>query len=341
LVVDGVPIMTAPVPPATSHRSLLERLDGDVEARRVVRAALGRFDALLGGLGGVLSQVRRDSLEQAFAIPAAPWISLSRFTWPKYASLRDLAPESDTLLDLGCGYGPSSAPFLANGKVRSVIGVDENLFFLLLFRRYAQERQLGDVTLLCHDASRMPLPVRDAAVDVVVGASFFNHFACLKSSRALRRFFSELARLSRPEATLLLDMVPNRHHPFATEVNLGEVVSQPRLRKRVDRILRRLPTRWLPGRLIVVALWCGYRLYMAAARRRALDLASFKREVGKALPESAVSGLPFRLRSYGRMVEGFSRTELFDEGSLYYARRLVPVSGAAFRIPYFVLRSTR
>jgi hypothetical protein len=92
---------------------------------------------------------------------------------------------------------------------------------------------------------------------------------------------------------------------------------------------------------MVVALWCGYRLYMAAAGRRALDLASFKREVGKALPESAVSGLPFRPRSYERMVEGFSRTELFDEGRLYYEGRLVPVSGAVFGIPYFVLRSTR
>ena len=341
LVVDGVPLMAAPVPPANRGGSLLERLERDVEARRVVQAALGRFDASLGGLGGVLRHVRSGSLQQAFEIPDAPWISLSRFEWKKYELLGRIAPEGDTLLDLGCGYGPSAASFLPSRRVRRVIGVDENLLFLLLFKRYATERELGEVALICGDASRMPLPLRDSTADVIIGASFFNHFVCLKSSRAIRAFFGELSRLSRPRGTLLLDMVPNRQYPFPTEVNLGEVVSQPRLREWCFRILRRLPCRWLPGRLTVTMLWCGYRLYAIGGRRPALDLTSFKREVGKALPESAVGGLPFRPRSYDRMVEGFARTELFDERRLHGEGQLARVDGAAFDIPYFLLRSTR
>jgi SAM-dependent methyltransferase/uncharacterized protein YbaR (Trm112 family) len=341
LVVDGVPLMAAPVPPVNPSGSLLERLERDVEAHRVVQAALGRFDASLGGLGGVLRHVRSGSLEQVFEIPDAPWVSLPRFKAPKYALLRRIAPEGDTLLDLGCGYGPSSASFLPSGRVRRVIGVDENLLFLLLFKRYATERELGEVDLICTDVSRMPLPLRDGTTDIIMGASFFNHFVCLKSPRAIRGFFGELSRLSRPGGTLLLDMVPNRQYPFPTEVNLGEVVSQPRLREWSSRILRRLPLRWLPGRLTVIALWCGYRLYTIGVRRPALDLTSFKREVGKAMPESAVGALPFRPRSYDRMVEGFARTELFDERRLHGEGQLARVDGAAFDIPYFVLRSIR
>ena len=341
LVVAGVPLMTTPVGVAGSHRTLLEHLDADAGARHLVGASFGRFQALLGGVPGVLAHLNDRSLEGAFEVPGAPWISLARFEWSKFAHLRDLAPEGECLVDLGCGYGPSSAPFLASGRVRTAIGVDENLYFLLLFKRYAQEKELGELGLVCHDVGRTPLPIGDGSANVLVASSFFNHFACLKSSRALRGFFGELSRLSPPGGTLLLDMVPNRRHPFATEVNLGEVISQPRLRGAAQRVLRNLPLRWLPGRLTVAALWCGYRLYMAAGRRRALGLAAFKREVGKAIPESAVGGLPLRLRSHQRLVEGFSRVELFDEGVLARQGRLQPVSGAALGIPYFILRATR
>jgi SAM-dependent methyltransferase len=333
--------MTAPVPAASPAPSLSERLAADEQARRVVRAALGRFDPLLGGLPGVRSQVGRESLEQAFEVPGAPWIVLDRFEWPKYALLPDLAPQGECLLDLGCGYGPSSAPFLAAGKVKTAIGVDENLLFLLLFRRYAEEMKLGEVGLVCHDVGRIPLPVADGTADTVVGSSFFNHFACLRSQRSLRSFFRDLARLSRPGGTLLLDMVPNRQHPFPTEINLGEVIAEPSTRGRALAVLRKVPTRWLPGRVTVTGLWSGYRAYLAVRRRPALGLAAFKREVGKAMPESALGGLPFRTRSYGRLAEGFSGTELFDESKLYGEGEQVRVNGAALGVPYLILRATR
>jgi len=313
----------------------------DPETRTLVSRSLGRFEAGLGGVEAALSHARRGSLEDAFRVPGAPWISLSRFGWPKYDRLRELVPVGGVVLDLGCGFGPSLAPFLSPAKGGAGIGLDENLLFLLLFKRFAAERELREPVLVCRDAGRAPLPLADAAADVVIGASFFNHFACLRPRRKLRHFFAEAARVTAPGGTLILDMVPNRHRPFPTEVNVGEVIHGPALRRRAERLLRRLPTRWLPGPITAAALWVSYRLYMALARRRALGLTAFKRELGKAVPEAALSGLPYRLRQYARLAAGFSAVELLDDRRLLERRERVPVTGFSPRIGYLVLRARR
>ena len=341
LVIEGVPLMTTPVPPGRSERTLSEHLVRDPVARQVAGAALGRFAAELRGVEGAISQIRQEPLERAFMVKGAPWITLRRFESEKYAHLGDLVPSGEVLLDLGCGYGASAAPFLAGGKARSVIGLDENLLLLLLFKRYTAARRLGEAAFICHHLGRRPLPLCDGAVDTVVGGSFFNHFACLKGSQELRQFFSELARVLSPSGTLLLDMVPNRQYPFPREVILEPVIAQPRLRDWAKRAIRGVPTAWLPPSLTVGALWLTYRAYMASRGRPALGFASFKRELGKAVPEAALGGLPIRPRRYSRLAADFSRIEVFDDAALLRRGELRPVGPVAVTSRYFLLRATR
>jgi len=228
-----------------------------------------------------------------------------------------------------CGYGASTVPFARAG--REAVGVDENLMFMLLFSRYAREHDLEGVGLVCADAARLPLPFADAAFGDALTASFFNHYACLRSREELRAFLDEAARVVEPGGGFTADSVPNRLHPFPSEVNVGEVIGEERLQGLAAAVIRKLPLRWLPGGLTVTGLWAVYRAYCALRRRPAFGLAAFRREVSKAVPEAAVSGLPLTAGGWAELAHGFSRVEAKD----------ILNRGTGPRVKYFVLSCRR
>jgi hypothetical protein len=138
LVVETIPVLHSALDAPTGPMKLGDRVRCDPAVRALLKQALGRFHNIFGSVERALAACSESSLEEAFTIPQAPWINLSRFTWPKFKRVVELCGAADTVLDVGCGYGPSAASFVLSGSVRSVIGIDENLYLLLLFRRYAR-----------------------------------------------------------------------------------------------------------------------------------------------------------------------------------------------------------
>lgn len=329
LVIDGVAVLTGTVPEPPAGEPVLEWAERDAQARGVVHAALGRFAEMLGGLPGCLALVRRDELDQAFDVPGAPWITLERYEWERNDWIARELGGDGAVLDIGCGYGCSSVPFSLAG--RAVVGIDENLLFLLLFSRYARERGVSGVGYGCVDVARLPLPFADRSFDGVLAASFFNHYACLKRRSELRGFLDEAARVTEPEGGFMADMVPNRLHPFPSEVNVGEVIGDARLQRLARAVIWKLPLRWLPGWLTVTGLWAVYRAYCAVRRQSAFGLPAFRHEVSKAVPEAAVSGLPLTVRGWPALARGFSRVEAKDALG----------RGTGPRVRYFVLSCRR
>ena len=329
LVVDEVAVLTGTVPAPPEGEPVLEWAERDPQARAVVHAALGRFAVELGGLRGCREQAGRETIEQAFTVPGAHWIGVGRFGWSQQRWIADALGGEGALLDIGCGYGSSSVSYARTG--REVVGIDENLFFLLLFGRYAREHDLHGVGLACVDAARLPLPFANGVFADVLAASFFNHYACLRSRDELRAFFDEGARLVERGGGFAVDSVPNRLHPFPAEVNVREVIGEAGLQRLAKGVIKFLPLRWLPGRLTVTGLWAVYRAYCALRRRSAFGLAAFRHEVSKAVPDAAVNGLPLTPRGWRALARGFSHVEVKD----------ILDRGTGPRVKYFVLSCRR
>ena len=168
LVVDGIAVLTRTVPAPPDGEPVLEWAERDPQGRAVVHAALGRFAGELGGLRGCMAQAGRETIEEAFTVPRATWINLYRFDWSEERWIADQLTGEGAVLDIGCGYGSTAVPSARTG--REVVGMDENLMFLLLFRRYAREHDLHGVGLACVDAARLPLPFAGGAFgDVLAG----------------------------------------------------------------------------------------------------------------------------------------------------------------------------
>ena len=340
LVVRGIPILTASIS-GGDGRDLAERAEHDPPVRDLMRARLGRYGGLLGGFAGALEFVGQEPLEKAFAVPGAPWIGLHRLELPHFHRIADLFSGVGTLVDLGCGYGASTLPFVSSGRARAVVGIDENLFLLLLLRRYCEEKAYDNVALVCYDLEALPYPLRDRSADAVTGVSFFNHFASLKDRAFVSAFFDEMARILEPDGNLLLDMVPNRGHPFPTEINVDAVVSEASLRALARRVLGILPLRWLPGGISASALWGAYSLYAALSRKPSRSYTSFKRDLTKALPELGVSYLPLDPDAYGKVIDGFRTVQVLDQARFDATGELTRVHGWTPRAAYFLVRCKR
>lgn len=341
LVVETIPVLRSALDSPRGPMKLGDRVRRDSGARALLKQALGRFHDIFGSVERALAACSEGSLEEAFTIPQAPWINLSRFSWPKFKRVVELCGAADTVIDLGCGYGPSAASFVSSGSVRSVIGIDENLYLLLLFRRYAREHGLNQVALLCSEVGVGPMPLHRGTADAASAISFFNHFACLKGSRELRSFFKDLSRVVRPGGRLVVDMVPNRRYPFPTEINFELVIPEERFRTLSATIIRRVPLRWLPGTVTIPSLWGLYRLHAALRRLPAVGFSEFRHEVSKALPEAAVGGLPLRVHSYRKLLAEFSEVEVLDEAVLDAADKPEAVDRDPSTAPYFLIRCSR
>lgn len=100
------------------------------------------------------------------------------------------------LLDVGCGRGRNSLPFIQNGW--SVTGLDIALPALREFRRRAQGLP-GRLRILPGDMRR-PLPFADAVFDVVLEMTAADN---LTGARARKRFWKETARVLKPGGWML------------------------------------------------------------------------------------------------------------------------------------------
>ena len=104
----------------------------------------------------------------------------------KIADLAQAQPQ-DVGLDLACGPGTFTTALAR--RARRVLGVDLTPAFLHLARKRADAQGLGNIRLLCGDATALPLP--DESIDVAICGYSFHHMR--EPLRALR----ELARLVR------------------------------------------------------------------------------------------------------------------------------------------------
>ena len=340
LVVRGIPILSASIP-GNDGRCLTERAEDDPPVRDLLQARLGGYGGLLGGFAGALECVGREPLERAFAVPGAPWITLRRLEMPVFHRVADLFSGVGTLVDLGCGYGASTLPFVSPERARAVVGIDENLFLLLLLQRYCEAKSYDNVALVCYDLEDLPYPLRDCSADAVTGVSFFNHFASLRDRAFVSAFFGEMARILEPDGNLLLDMVPNLGHPFPTEINVDAVVSDASLHALARRVLGILPLRWLPGGISASALWGAYSLYAALSQKPSRSHAGFRRDLTKALPELGVFYLPLDPDGYGKVIDGFRTVHAFDQARFNATGELTRAHGWSPRTPYFLLRCQR
>jgi malonyl-CoA O-methyltransferase len=113
-----------------------------------------------------------------------------------------LAVEGADVLELGCGTGKNTA-WLA-GRARTLLALDFSAGMLARARQRLADAGMRHVALVRHDV-RDPWPLRDGAVDVVVGNLVLEHVDDLAP------VYAEAARVLRPGGRLLLcELHPER-----------------------------------------------------------------------------------------------------------------------------------
>ncbi|MFF4814514.1 methyltransferase domain-containing protein [Kitasatospora sp. NPDC001309] len=117
---------------------------------------------------------------------------------PVHAVLAELSqvPADGTLVDLGCGTGPTLAATSRRHPRARLVGLDRSAAALSTTRTHLTGH-CGGLQLIQADL-RQPLPLTDACADAVVS---YNVLECLTDPAALVR---EAVRLLKPEGTLVL-----------------------------------------------------------------------------------------------------------------------------------------
>lgn len=132
----------------------------------------------------------------------------------RIAQLARTRPE-DVGLDLACG--PGTFTIALARRTRRVFGLDLTPAFLQLARKRASEQGLGNVRLLCADATAMP--IRSGSFDVAVSGYSFHHMR--EPLRALR----ELARVLGPGGRVALADI---YAPDGCDPEVGDRIERVR-----------------------------------------------------------------------------------------------------------------
>ena len=280
-------------------------------------------------LGKLLSYLESESLSTIFERFRTRYINLERFTQNKYWAVQKFFSDkqSGRLLDIGCGFGCSTNPFLANGEVRYSLGVDNCLFDLFLFQKYCQQYGFQNVDFVCLNAVNLPFPFRSGSFDLTIAISFFNHFCCLvRNFETINAFFQELERVTRNEGRIYVDSVPNRLNPFPEEVNVSAIITRGPLKQVAQSVARTIPTKWIPGTLSMNVLWHIYKAYCRTKNEiewpEIFSRAIFSREtffnlLSGAFPEINTNCLPIFPSAYKGFLTKFTHTKIIPQSIFY------------------------
>lgn len=270
-------------------------------------------------LSELLTYLSNERLDTIFNYFKTDFISLERFALEKYQKIfQFLTIEPiEILLDIGCGFGCSTAPFVASGKVKYCIGLDSNLFFLLLFQKYCQEHKFQNIDLVLFDTVNLPFPFKSSSFDVVMGVSFFNHFISSKNKDMLHCFFKEVGRIIKESGRIYIDALPNRLHPFPGEVNIPNLLKRKFIERTAKKILNFTPFKWFPQGLSTTILWHCYQLYCNVAHLRIESFNTFLSYLSSVIPEANVSFLPLFPSTYKKILTYFSEETIIPQKSFY------------------------
>ncbi len=115
-------------------------------------------------------------------------------------------PSHDMALDIGCGVGASTI-YLAN-KFDHVIGIDPSLPSLILARKFLDENEAHNITLL--QAYAQNIPVQEQVIDYAVAQNVIEHLFTIKPA------FDEIYRILKHEGCFIGDS-RNRYDLFLPE----------------------------------------------------------------------------------------------------------------------------
>jgi len=345
IVISGIPIFHKYFDNSSAAFDFLLRIiKGDESTVPFLSSILRRsvnsvkFDKLLRYL-------HHEKLSRIFELFQTDYINLKRFSSKKYFKIHRFLTDKpiELLLDIGCGFGCSTVPFITSGKAKYCIGLDSSLFFLLLFKKYCKESKLQNVGLILLDAKNTPYPFRSYLFDVVLGVGFFNHFISSKSRQLLYLFFRELTRITKKWGRVYLDCVPNRLYPFPGEVNTPNLLERRSLEKTARILLSFTPFKWLSGSFSVKTLWLLYKVYCRLARIPAESYDIFLDHISGVIPEANVNFLPLLPSHYEEMLSGFAEVTVMPQNKFYNSKFYENFLSKRWRIrdflksPYLIL----
>lgn len=264
VVTKGVPVFYEIFNDCSLALDVISRISREDPSTKPLIALLLRRTKESFRLGKLLSYLERESLSTIFNRFRTEYIGLERFARNKYWAVQKFLSDkpAERLLDIGCGFGCSTNPFLTNGEVRYSLGLDSCLFDLFLFQKYCQQYGFQNVDFVCLSTLNLPFPFRSGSFDLIIALSFFNHFPCLvRSGETVNWLFQELERVTRNEGRIYIDSVPNRLNPFPEEVDVSAVITRGPLKQVVQSVARAIPTKWIPGTLSMNMLWHIYKAY--------------------------------------------------------------------------------
>jgi len=320
IMIKGIPIFRIFFDDlASASRVLAEIVDGEPRVRQLLTQLLGRTENPVLKLANLLNFLDNASLVEVFDFFKTSYINLHRFSSRKYVEIQQFLAQKpvETLLDIGCGFGCSSVSFTLRKKADYCVGLDEKLLFLFLFQKYCSHQGIQNVDLVCFDASKQPFPFRSASFELTIAISFFNHFLSTRSRENVNSFFNELHRVSRLNAEVYIDAVPNRMTPIPGEINTSLIVQKGFRRHLAEIVARYIPTKWFPRSVSLNLYWLFYKFYCASARTKMESYETFLNYASAIVPEIDVNALPVFPSSYVRFLSNFNKVSVIPQTKFY------------------------
>jgi SAM-dependent methyltransferase/uncharacterized protein YbaR (Trm112 family) len=329
IVIKGVPVFYRIFNDCNLALDAISLISREDPSTKPLIASLLRRTKESFQFGKLMSYLESESLSTIFKRFKTEYVNLERFNQHTYWGVQEFLADKpvERLLDIGCGFGCSTNPFLTNGKVRYVLGIDNCLFDLFLFQKYCQQYGFQNADFVCLNAANLPFPFKSDSFSLTIAINFFNHFPCLVRSReTINVFFQELERVTRNEGRIYIDSVPNRLNPFPKEVDVSAIITQGLLRQVTENLARTIPTKWIPGTLSMNVLWHIYKAYCRANSKiefhEIFSQAVFSREtffsyLSGEFPEINTNCLPIFPSVYRRFFSRFTRTKIMPQSRFY------------------------
>ena len=208
---------------------MLEWAERDPQARAVVHAALGRFATELGGLGGCMAQAGRETLEEAFTVPGRPGSRSS-------ASAGRSGGGSPTR-SAGRARCSISAAATARARSRTCGRAGRWWAWTRTCSSSCCSAATRASTISTGWASPASTPPGFRCRSPAAASATWWPPASSTTTRACAAEASCAISSMRPRGVLepgggfAADRVPNRLHPFPSEVNVDTVIGEARLQR--------------------------------------------------------------------------------------------------------------